>query len=175
MRSTPAGGAATESAGLDPATVDGVAARNGTRKNTTRNARARHAARALNVPAPCGSGESREMEHEDTRRPALIGYDERTETWFVRSEESQRLMLTRQSLAHLVEMYNSVHTGRPIVLVEERDLRRLREAGRRAEEARAAASAAQSRLPARRLALLAARVLARLASPLAPPPGSPQR
>jgi hypothetical protein len=67
------------------------------------------------------------MEYEETRRPGLIGYDERTETWYVRSADSQRLMLTRQSLTHLVEMYNSVYSGRPMALVEERELRRLRD------------------------------------------------
>jgi hypothetical protein len=74
------------------------------------------------------------MEHEDTRRPGLMGYDEKSETWYLRSAETQRLMLTRQSLAHLVEMYNTVHTGRPMVLIEERDLRHLRELRRRSEE-----------------------------------------
>lgn len=105
------------------------------------------------------------MEHEDTRRPSLMGYDERTETWYVRSAESQRLMLTRQSLSRLVEMYNSVYTGRPIVLIEEREFRILQEARRRADEARALASAAAERRPARVLA----RVAARLSAILRPP------
>jgi hypothetical protein len=108
------------------------------------------------------------MEHEGTRRPGLIGYDERTETWFVRSADSQKLMLTRQSLAHLVDMYNSVHTGRPIVLVEERELRRLLAAGRRTEEARANAAAAERRHPAGLLTRLVAQLRAGLAAAVAP-------
>jgi hypothetical protein len=102
------------------------------------------------------------MEHEDTRRPGLLGFDEQTETWFIRSAESQRLMLTRQSLAHLVEMYNSVHTGRPIILIEERELRCLRETRRRAEEASGLATAAAARRPVRPFARLLARITAAL-------------
>jgi hypothetical protein len=109
------------------------------------------------------------MEHEGTRRPGLIGYDERTETWFVRSADSQKLMLTRQSLAHLVDMYNSVHTGRPIVLVEERELRRLLEAGHRVEETRAHAAAATHRRPAGLLPRFVARLRTSLAAAIAPP------
>ena len=111
------------------------------------------------------------MEHEDTRRPGLIGYDERTETWFVRSADSQKLMLTRQSLARLVEMYNSVHTGRPIVLVEERELRRLLAVGRHAEEARAAAAATEHRRPVDLLTRLVAQLLTGLAGAVASPRG----
>jgi len=65
------------------------------------------------------------MDFEDTLRPGTLGYDERTETWFVRSRDAQRLMLTRRSLARLVEMYNSVHTGRPLSLVERKELESL--------------------------------------------------
>lgn len=107
------------------------------------------------------------MEHEDTRRPGLIGYDERTETWFVRAADTQKLMLTRQSLAHLVEMYNSVHTGRPIVLVEERELRRLLATGPRVEEDRT--RAAEGRHPSGLLARLGAQLRTSLAAAMAPP------
>jgi hypothetical protein len=107
------------------------------------------------------------MEYEDTRRPGLMGYDERTETWFIRSAESQRLMLTRQSLAHLIEMYNSVHTGRPLVLAEEREIHRLQVAHRRAEEACAAATAAERRRPARILKRALTRVLTYLVTRVA--------
>ena len=111
------------------------------------------------------------MEHEDTRRPGLIGYDERTETWFVRSADSQKLMLTRQSLARLVEMYNSVHTGRPIVLVEERELRRLLSVGSRAEDVRADATNTEHRHPVDLLRRLVAQLRAGLAAAVAPSRG----
>ena len=111
------------------------------------------------------------MEYEDSGRSGLIGYDERTETWFVRSADSQKVMLTRQSLARLVEMYNSVHTGRSIVLVEERELRRLREIGHRSEGARADAGAAQHRCPVDLLTRVVAQLRASLAAAIAPPRG----
>jgi hypothetical protein len=69
----------------------------------------------------------------ETQRRGMVGYDEKTETWFLRSRESQRLMLTRQSLNHLVQMYNGIHQGRPLVLLERSALDRLEEA--RAEQA----------------------------------------
>jgi hypothetical protein len=111
------------------------------------------------------------MEHEDSGRPGLIGYDERTETWFVRSVDSQKVMLTRQSLARLVEMYNSVHTGRSIVLVEERELRRLLELGHCAESARADAAAAQHRCPADLLTRAVTQLRACFAAAIAPARG----
>jgi hypothetical protein len=113
------------------------------------------------------------MEHKDSGRSGLIGYDERTETWFVRSADSQKVMLTRQSLARLVEMYNSVHTGRLIVLLEERELRRLQKIGHRAEEAHAAA--AQHRCPVDLLTRVVARLRASLAAAIAPPRGERPR
>jgi hypothetical protein len=42
-------------------------------------------------------------------------------------------MLTRQSLHHLVQMYNEIHQGRPLVLLERAALERIEEA--RAEQA----------------------------------------
>lgn len=64
----------------------------------------------------------------------MVGYDEKTETWFLRARESQRLMLTRPSLQRLVQMYNGIHQGRPLVLVERKELDRLEEAGREQAE-----------------------------------------
>jgi len=71
------------------------------------------------------------MEFEDLKRLDMLGFDERTETWFVRSRESHRLMLTRRSLARLVQMYNSIHSGNTLALMERRDLERMEESRRR--------------------------------------------
>jgi hypothetical protein len=70
------------------------------------------------------------MDFEETSRLGTPGYDERTETWYVQSPEAHRLMLTRQSLARLVQMYNSIYKGNTLVLLEQRELRRLEEARR---------------------------------------------
>lgn len=71
------------------------------------------------------------MEFEDLQRLDMLGFDERTETWFVRSRESHRLMLTRRSLARLVQMYNSIHSGNTLALMERRELERMDESRRR--------------------------------------------
>jgi hypothetical protein len=84
-------------------------------------------------PAGCRAERSF-MESEGANRLGVLSFDERTETWYVQPPESQRLMLTRQSLARLVQMYNSIHRGRALVLLERSELQRLEEARRRHSE-----------------------------------------
>jgi hypothetical protein len=67
------------------------------------------------------------MDSGETRRQELLGYDERTETWYIQGHGAGRLLLTRQSLQRLVQLYNSIHKGNPLELLEQRDLRRLQE------------------------------------------------
>lgn len=74
------------------------------------------------------------MEYEETHRLGTIGYDERTETWFVQAKEPQRVALTRQSLGQLVQLYNRVHQGNGLVLIAQRELRRLEESHQRHSE-----------------------------------------
>jgi len=69
------------------------------------------------------------MDFDPTHRLAALGFDEKTETWYVQPPESHRLILTRQSLARLVQLYNSIHKGNPLVLAESRNLHRLEEMG----------------------------------------------
>lgn len=71
------------------------------------------------------------MEFEDLQRLDMLGFDERTETWFVRPRDSHRLMLTRRSLARLIQMYNSIHSGNTLALMERRELERMDESRRR--------------------------------------------
>ncbi len=71
------------------------------------------------------------MEFEDLQRLDMLGFDEQSETWFVRSRESHRLMLTRRSLARLVQMYNSIHSGNTLALMERRELERMDDSRRR--------------------------------------------
>jgi hypothetical protein len=74
------------------------------------------------------------MDSEDTRRLELLGYDEKSETWYIQARESGRLILSRQSLSRLVQMYNSIHKGSPLVLLEQRELRRMEETRQRHSE-----------------------------------------
>jgi len=74
------------------------------------------------------------MDFEDTRRDDPLGYDEKTETWYVQSREGRPLQLTRQSLTRLVQLYNSIHKGSALVLLEQREVRRLEETRQRHSE-----------------------------------------
>jgi len=67
------------------------------------------------------------MDSGDTRRQELLGYDEKTETWYIQAREPGRLVLSQQSLNRLVHLYNSIHKGNPLVLLEQREVRRLEE------------------------------------------------
>ncbi|MCA9726909.1 MAG: hypothetical protein KC729_04445 [Candidatus Eisenbacteria bacterium] len=67
------------------------------------------------------------MDSGDTRRQEILGYDERTETWFIQLGEPGRIALSHHSLNRLVQHYNSIHKGNPLVLLEQREVRRLEE------------------------------------------------
>jgi hypothetical protein len=71
------------------------------------------------------------MDTGDTRRQELLGYDEQSETWYIQAREPGRLLLTRQSLNRLVQIYNSIHRGSPLKLIAQRELQELEEARRR--------------------------------------------
>ncbi len=74
------------------------------------------------------------MDFEETRRLDLVGYDEKTETWYLQARDGRPLQLTRQSLTRLVQLYNSIHKGSPLVLLEQREVRRLEETRQRHSE-----------------------------------------
>lgn len=74
------------------------------------------------------------MDFEETRRLELLGYDERTETWYLQTRDARPLQLTRHSLQRLVQLYNSVHKGGALELIEKRELRRLEESRQRHSE-----------------------------------------
>ena len=67
------------------------------------------------------------MEGDESNRIGLLGFDERSETWFVEADDSGRFPLDRQSLAGLVQTYNTIHTGNRLRLEEEKTLRQLQE------------------------------------------------
>ncbi len=71
------------------------------------------------------------MESDELRSIGLLAYDEKTETWYLDTRDSHRLVLDRESLERLVSLYNSIHSGSPLQLKDERSLMRLEEANRR--------------------------------------------
>ncbi|MDM7914609.1 MAG: hypothetical protein QUU85_04990, partial [Candidatus Eisenbacteria bacterium] len=74
------------------------------------------------------------MDNDELRNLDQVGYDERTETWYLDTREIGRLSLTRRSLDSLVQLYNSVHTGNPLLLGERKTIRRIEENNRRLSE-----------------------------------------
>lgn len=74
------------------------------------------------------------MESDELHRLEMLGFDEKAETWTLDMRETKKLMLTRQTLDGLVHLYNSVHTGNPLLLCDRRRLRRLEENNQRLSE-----------------------------------------
>jgi len=64
----------------------------------------------------------------------MLGFDEKSETWFIDMREARKVTLTRQTLDGLVHLYNSVHTGNPLLLSDRKTLRRLEENNLRLSE-----------------------------------------
>lgn len=71
------------------------------------------------------------MESDELHRLDLLGFDERTESWYLDTRDTRRLPLDRRTLDGLVQLYNSIHRGGPMVLVDQRELQRLEESNHR--------------------------------------------
>lgn len=54
-----------------------------------------------------------------------LGYDERQESWYLTLPEGRRLSLDRATLAQLVSLYNEIHRGNPLTLIERQVLHAL--------------------------------------------------
>jgi hypothetical protein len=65
------------------------------------------------------------MENDELPKVADVGFDERKETWFVDLRGQGRLELTRHTLAHLVRIYNEIHRGDPLYLLDQTRLNQM--------------------------------------------------
>jgi hypothetical protein len=74
------------------------------------------------------------MDNDELHRLELLSYDEKTENWFLDTRDARRLLLTRQTLDGLVQLYNSIHRGSPLTLADQRELRRLQDSNHRLSE-----------------------------------------
>jgi hypothetical protein len=74
------------------------------------------------------------MENDELDRLDLLAFDEKAETWFLDTREARRIALNRQTLDGLVQLYNSIHRGSPLQLVNRRDLRRIEDGNQRLSE-----------------------------------------
>lgn len=62
------------------------------------------------------------MENEKSPQVIDLSFDRDSETWYVDLQEEGRLDLTRQSLSHLVRLYNKIHRGDPLYLFDQERL-----------------------------------------------------
>lgn len=58
------------------------------------------------------------MADEPSQDLHRIRYDERSEGWYLDLPADARLQLDRATLAHLVSLYNEIHRGNPLTLIE---------------------------------------------------------
>ena len=56
-----------------------------------------------------------------------VAFDERQERWYVAQRSDRRIQLSRASLQQLVSLYNRIHRGNPLTLIERRALEQLSE------------------------------------------------
>ncbi len=75
------------------------------------------------------------MESDELRSIGLLGYDEKTETWYIDTREARRFVLNRQTIEGVVHMYNSIHSGGRLRLTDERTVSDLEEKNRRLSRA----------------------------------------
>ncbi len=65
------------------------------------------------------------MEPDRLEHLYSVLFDERQESWYFTSPHSRRIPLTRATLHHLVSLYNDIHRGAPMSLVERRAVEQL--------------------------------------------------
>ena len=65
------------------------------------------------------------MHDERSQETYSIRFDERRESWYLAIPNDLRLGLDRTTLAHLISLYNEIHHGNPLTLIERRVLEKL--------------------------------------------------
>ena len=65
------------------------------------------------------------MERDRTGDRFAARFDEQSESWIVNAPPEERLVLDRSTLRRLVSLYNQIHRGSPLTLIERRTLHEL--------------------------------------------------
>ncbi|MCK4304624.1 MAG: hypothetical protein KAY24_10345 [Candidatus Eisenbacteria sp.] len=65
------------------------------------------------------------MESDQSEHLYTILFDERQESWYIRLDDSHRFPLSRVSLQHLVSLYNDIHRGGQLTLIDRRAMEEL--------------------------------------------------
>jgi hypothetical protein len=62
------------------------------------------------------------MDNEKPPQVIDLSFDRDSETWYVDLQSEGRLDLSRQSLSHLIRLYNKIHRGDPLYLFDQERL-----------------------------------------------------
>ncbi len=65
------------------------------------------------------------MERDQSNHLYAVLFDERSETWMVHTGSARSIPLSRESLQHLVSLYNDIHRGAALTLIDRRALQEL--------------------------------------------------
>ncbi len=67
------------------------------------------------------------MEESSSKETYTLLFDERQERWLVELSSTRRIPLERYSIENLVALYNKIHRGNPLTLMEARIMEQLGE------------------------------------------------
>ena len=65
------------------------------------------------------------MESDQSEHLYAVLFDERQESWYIKLDDSHRFPLSRVSLQHLVSLYNDIHRGGQLTLINRRAMEEL--------------------------------------------------
>ncbi len=65
------------------------------------------------------------MEPDQTAQPHNILFDERQESWYITTDASKRIPLSRDSLQQMVAQFNEIHRGSPLTLMDHKAFEEL--------------------------------------------------
>lgn len=65
------------------------------------------------------------MEPNQSEHIYSVLFDERQESWYVSPGSERRIALSRVSLQHLISLYNDIHRGAPLTLIDQRAMEEL--------------------------------------------------
>ena len=65
------------------------------------------------------------MDPEKISQPQNILFDERQECWYITTDDSKRIPLSRDSIHHMVSLFNEIHHGNPLTLMDNKAVEEL--------------------------------------------------
>jgi len=65
------------------------------------------------------------MESDQTALPHNVLFDERQESWYITTDASRRIPLTRDFMHQMVSHFNEIHRGNPLTVMDRKALEEL--------------------------------------------------